>query len=89
MFNGLLGTVQSWGADAWVFGVGVIIVVVSLGMLYRLFQAGVAMSFGNGQVVAWAIVGLFGLAMLLLAGFDLIPNLVGGIPTPNPPFPHP
>ncbi len=89
MFDGLLNTIQSWGADAWVFGVGVIIVVVSLGMLYRLFQAGVAMSFGNGQVVAWAIVGLFGLAMLLLAGLDIIPNLIQSIPTPDPPFPHP
>jgi len=86
MFDGLLVTIQNWGADAWSFGVGVLFVVVSLGMLYRLFQAGVAMSFGNGQVVAWAIVGLFGLAMLLMAGLDLIPNLIRSLPTPAPPF---
>ncbi len=89
MFEGLLTTIQSIGADAWTFGVGVIIVLVSLGMLYRLFQAGVAMSFGNGQVLVWAIIGLFGLALLVIAGFDLIPNLIGRIPTPEPPFPHP
>ncbi len=89
MFEGLLTTIQAWGADAWTFGVGVLLVVVSLGMLYRLFQAGVALSFGNGQVVAWAVVGLFGLALLLLAGFDVIPALIAKIPTPEPPFPHP
>jgi len=89
MFSELLATIQSFGADAWAFGVGVLIVIVSLGMLYRLFQAGVALSFGNGQVLVWSILGLFGLALLLIAGFDLIPNLIGRIPTPEPPFPHP
>lgn len=89
MFDQLLTTIQSWGADAWAFGTGVILVLVSLGMLYRLFQAGVALSFGNGQVVAWALVGIVGLALLVMAGFDLIPSLVREIPTPEPPFPHP
>lgn len=76
MFGGLLDQLREISAQAWAFGVGLILILASLAMLYRAIQATAAMSFGSGPMVAAGVMGIVGVLILVMAAFNLIPAFV-------------
>jgi len=90
MFNELLAQLQAIGADAWAFGIGVLLIIAALVMLYRAIQATAAAGFGSGPMIGAAIMGIIGVFLIVAAAFDLIPSFTQwlGSRTPEPPFPH-
>ena len=88
MLQPLLDTLTNLGAEFWAFGVGILIILASLFMLYRAIQGTTALGFGSGQLAAAAAVGIVGILILVMAAFKVIPSFVDMLKdaTPSAPF---
>jgi len=88
MLQPLLTQLTDLGVEFWTFGIGVLLIIASLFMLYRAIQGTTALGFGSGQMAAAAVMGIVGILILVLGAFNVIPSFIDMLKssTPAPPF---
>jgi hypothetical protein len=74
--------------DAWIFLVGLLMVVALLGGLYYVLQGTAGVAFGGSRMTSVAILGAVGIVVLVLFAFLVLPELGGLLEglQPDPPF---
>jgi hypothetical protein len=80
--------IQTLAQDAWLFLIGLLIIVALLGALYYVLQGTAGAAFGGGRMTSTAIVGAVGIVVLVLFAFLVLPQLgemLQGL-SPEPPF---
>ena len=88
MFDPIMDQLTTIAQDAWLFLVGLLIIVSLLGGLYFVLQGTVGAAFGGSRTTSIAIVGAIGIIVLVLFAFLVLPelgNLLEGL-QPDPPF---
>ena len=88
MFEEITAQLTTIAQDAWLFLVGLIIIVALLGGLYLVLQGTAGAAFGGARTTAVAMIGVFGLVVMVLVAFLVLPQLgelLQGL-TPDPPF---
>ena len=88
MFDPIMDQLTTIAQDAWLFLVGVLIIVALLGGLYFILQGTAGAAFGGGRMTAAAIIGAIGIVVLVLFAFLVLPELsvlLQGM-QPDPPF---
>ena len=88
MFDPIMEQLTIIAQDAWLFLVGLLIIVALLGGLYFVLQGTVGAAFGGGRTTSIAIVGAIGIIVLVLFAFLVLPELGGLLEglQPDPPF---
>ena len=88
MFDPIMEQLTTIAQDAWIFLVGLLIIVALLGGLYFVLQGTVGAAFGGGKMTSVAIIGAIGIIVLVLFAFLVLPELgtlLEGL-QPDPPF---
>jgi hypothetical protein len=88
MFDPIMEQIQTLAQDAWLFLIGLLIIVALLGALYYVLQGTAGAAFGGGRMTSTAIVGAVGIVVLVLFAFLVLPQLgemLQGL-SPEPPF---
>lgn len=88
MFDPIMEQLTTIAQDAWLFLVGLLIIVALLGGLYFVLQGAAGAAFGGGRMTSVAIIGAVGIVVLVLFAFLVLPelgNLLEGL-QPEPPF---
>ncbi len=88
MFDPIMTQLIDIAQDAWIFLVGLLIMVALLGGLYFVLQGTAGVAFGGGRMTGMAILGAVGIVILVLFAFLVLPelgNLLEGL-RPDPPF---
>ena len=88
MFDPIMEQIQTLAQDAWLFLIGLLIIVALLGALYYVLQGTAGAAFGAGRMTSTAIVGAVGIVVLVLFAFLVLPQLgemLEGL-SPEPPF---
>ena len=88
MFDPIMEQLTTIAQDAWLFLVGLLIIVALLGGLYFVLQGTAGAAFGGGRMTSAAILGAVGIIVLVLFAFLVLPelgNLLEGL-QPEPPF---
>ena len=88
MFDPIMEQLTTIAQDAWLFLVGLLIMVALLGGLYFVLQGTAGAAFGGGRMTSAAILGAVGIVVLVLFAFLVLPelgNLLEGL-QPAPPF---
>jgi hypothetical protein len=88
MFDPIMKQITTIAQDAWLFLVGLLIIVALLGGLYFVLQGTAGAAFGGGRMTSAAIVGAVGIVVLVLFAFLVLPELGGLLEglQPAPPF---
>jgi len=88
MFDPIMQQIQSLAQDAWLFLIGLLIIVAMLGALYYVLQGTAGAAFGAGRMTSTAIIGAVGIVILVLFAFLVLPRLGELIQSlaPGPPF---
>jgi uncharacterized membrane protein len=88
MFDPIMEQIQSLAQDAWLFLIGLLIIVALLGALYYVLQGTAGAAFGAGRMTSTAILGAVGIILLVLFAFLVLPRLGELIQNmaPEPPF---
>jgi len=88
MFDPIMEQLTTIAQDAWLFLVGLLIIVALLGGLYFVLQGTVGAAFGGGKMTSVAIIGSIGIVVLVLFAFLVLPELGGLLEglQPEPPF---
>jgi len=87
MLQPLLTQLTSLAADFWTFGIGALLILASLLMLYRAIQGTTALGFGSGQMAAAAVMGIVGILIIVLGAFKVIPSFTDLLRSSAPPPP--
>jgi len=87
MFTDLLAQLTAIANDFWSFGVGVLLIMAALFMLYRAMQGTAALGFGSGQMTVGAVMGIVGILILVLSVFKVIPSFMDMLKIAQPPAP--
>lgn len=87
MLQPLLAQLTNLATDFWAFGVGVLLILASLLMLYRAIQGTTALGFGSGQMAAAAVIGIVGILIIVMAAFKVIPSFADILRSSAPPAP--
>ncbi|MGD2157290.1 MAG: hypothetical protein PVG14_14200 [Anaerolineales bacterium] len=88
MFEPIMEQLTTIAQDAWMFLIGLMIIVALLGGLYFVLQGTAGVAFGGGRMTSIAILGAVGIVILVLFAFLVLPelgNLLEGL-QPEPPF---
>lgn len=88
MFDPIMEQIQVLAQDAWLFLIGLLIIVALLGALYYVLQGTAGAAFGAGRMTSTAIIGAVGIVILVLFAFLVLPRLgelIQGL-APQPPF---
>jgi hypothetical protein len=88
VFDPIMEQIQTLAQDAWLFLIGLLIIVALLGALYYVLQGTAGAAFGAGRMTSTAIIGAVGIVILVLFAFLVLPQLgelIQGL-TPAPPF---
>jgi hypothetical protein len=88
MFDPIMDQLTTIAQDAWMFLVGLMIIVALLGGLYFVLQGTAGAAFGGGRMTSVAILGAVGIVILVMFAFLVLPemgNLLDGL-QPDPPF---
>jgi hypothetical protein len=88
MFDPIMEQLTTIAQDAWLFLVGLLIIVALLGGLYFVLQGTAGAAFGGGKMTGVAIIGAIGIVVLVLFAFLVLPelgSLLEGL-QPEPPF---
>ena len=88
MFDEITTQLTTIAQDAWLFLIGLIIIVALLGGLYLVLQGTAGAAFGGARTTSVALIGAVGLVVMVLFAFLVIPQLgelLQGL-TPDPPF---
>ena len=88
MFDPIMNQVLALAQDAWVFLIGLLVIVAMLGALYYVLQGTAGAAFGAGRMTSTAILGAVGIVLLVLFAFLVLPRLgelIQGL-APGPPF---
>jgi len=88
MFEPIMEQLTTIAQDAWLFLVGLLMIVALLGGLYFVLQGTAGAAFGGGRMTSVAIIGSVGIVVLVLFAFLVLPelgNLLEGL-QPEPPF---
>ena len=88
MFDPIMEQIQTLAQDAWLFLIGLLIIVALLGALYYVLQGTAGAAFGAGRMTSTAIIGAVGIVILVLFAFLVLPQLgelLQGL-APAPPF---
>lgn len=88
MFDPIMEQIQSLAQDAWLFLIGLLVIVALLGALYYVLQGAAGAAFGAGRMTSTAIIGAVGILILILFAFMVLPQLGELIQSlsPEPPF---
>jgi len=88
MFDPVMEQLTAIAQDAWLFLVGLLVIVALLGGLYFVLQGTLGAAFGGGRMTSVAIVGSIGIIVLVLFAFLVLPELGGFLKgfQPDPPF---
>jgi hypothetical protein len=88
VFEPIMEQLTTIAQDAWMFLVGLMIIVALLGGLYFVLQGTAGAAFGGGRMTSVAIIGAIGITVLVLFAFLVLPELgtlLEGL-QPDPPF---
>ena len=88
MFDPIMDQLTTIAQDAWIFLVGLLMVVALLGGLYYVLQGTAGVAFGGSRMTSVAILGAVGIVVLVLFAFLVLPelgDLLEGL-QPDPPF---
>lgn len=88
MFDPIMDQLTVIAQDAWIFLVGLLMVVALLGGLYYVLQGTAGVAFGGSRMTSVAILGAVGIVVLVLFAFLVLPelgDLLQGL-QPDPPF---
>lgn len=88
MFDPAMNQILALARQLWGFLAGLLIVVAMLGGLYYVLQGAAGASFGGSRMVSTAVLGMIGLALMVLLAFLFLPQLgqmLRGL-QPPPPF---
>ena len=88
MFDPIMDQLTTIAQDAWIFLVGLLMVVALLGGLYYVLQGTAGVAFGGSRMTSVAILGAVGIVVLVLFAFLVLPelgDLLQGL-QPDPPF---
>lgn len=88
MFDPIMEQIQTLAQDAWLFLIGLLVIVALLGALYYVLQGTAGAAFGAGRMTSTAIIGAVGIVILVLFAFLVLPQLgelLQGL-SPDPPF---
>jgi hypothetical protein len=88
VFDPIMEQIQSLAQDAWLFLIGLLIIIALLGALYYVLQGTAGAAFGAGRMTSTAIIGAVGIVILVLFAFLVLPQLgemLEGL-SPEPPF---
>ena len=88
MFDPIMSQLTTIAQDAWIFLVGLLVMVALLGGLYFVLQGTAGVAFGGGRMTGMAILGAVDIVILVLFAFLVLPelgSLLGGL-EPEPPF---
>ena len=88
MFDPIMQQIQTLAQDAWLFLIGLLVIVALLGALYFVLQGTTGAAFGAGRMTSTAIIGAIGILILVLFAFLVLPQLGELIQSlaPAPPF---
>ncbi|MGD9091411.1 MAG: hypothetical protein PVF74_01080 [Anaerolineales bacterium] len=88
MFDPIMDQLTTIAQDAWIFLVGLLMVVALLGGLYYVLQGTAGVAFGGSRMTSVAILGAVGIVILVLFAFLVLPELGGLLEglQPDPPF---
>jgi hypothetical protein len=88
VFDPIMEQIQTLAQDAWLFLIGLLIIVALLGALYYVLQGTAGAAFGAGRMTSTAIIGAVGIVILVLFAFLVLPQLGELIQdlSPEPPF---
>ena len=87
MFGPLLSMLDTLGTQVWNFGVGVLLILAALFMLYRAIQGTTALGFGSGQMAGAALIGIVGILIIVLTAFKVIPSFTELLKSSTPSAP--
>ena len=88
MFDPVLEEISKIAADAWMFLVGLLVIVAVLGALWYVLQGATGVAFGGSGMTSKAIIVAIGLVILVIVAFLILPemsSLLEGL-KPEPPF---
>jgi hypothetical protein len=88
MFDPIMEQIQTLAQDAWLFLIGLLVIVAMLGALYYVLQGTTGAAFGASRMASTAIIGAVGIVILVLFAFLVLPQLgelIQGL-VPEPPF---
>ena len=88
MFDQALEQILVIARSAWGFLAGLLIVTALLGGLFYALQGSAGAAFGGSKMAATAVLGVIGLALLVMFAFLVIPEMgamLQGL-QPAPPF---
>ncbi len=88
MFDPILQQILAIAREAWAFLAGLLVVVALLGGLYYVLQGTAGAAFGGSRMTSMAIIGVVGLAILVLFAFLFLPQVGAMLKNfqPKPPF---
>lgn len=88
MFDPIMEQIQTLAQDAWLFLIGLLIIVAMLGALYYVLQGTTGAAFGASRMTSTAIIGAIGIVILVLFAFLVLPRLGELVQSlaPGPPF---
>jgi hypothetical protein len=88
MFEPIMEQIQTLAQDAWLFLIGLLVIIALLGALYYVLQGTAGAAFGAGRMTSAAIIGAVGIVILVLFAFLVLPQLGELIQSlaPAPPF---
>ena len=88
MFDPIMQQIQTLAQDAWLFLIGLLIIVAMLGALYYVLQGTTGAAFGASRMTSTAIIGAIGIVIRVLFAFLVLPRLGELIQSlaPGPPF---
>jgi hypothetical protein len=88
VFDPIMEQLTTVAQDAWMFLVGLLVIVALLGGLYFVLQGTAGAAFGGGRMTSVAILGAVGIVILVLFAFLVLPELGGLLEglRPAPPF---
>ena len=75
MFDPVMEEISKIAADAWLFLVGLLVIVAILGALWYILKGTTGVAFGGSNMAATAIIGAIGIVVLVLVAFLVLPEM--------------
>ena len=75
MFDPVMTKITELATDAWLFLVGLLVIVAILGALWYILKGTTAVAFGGSNMASSAIIGAIGIIVLVIVAFLVLPEL--------------
>ncbi len=75
IFGGFLDYVYDLGRQTWALFTAILIIVATIGGVWYALQGGLSSLFGGSKAAAASIVGFFGLVLMVILTFVVVPEV--------------